>query len=649
MASVTYKIGGKYDNSAMKQAQKGLQDFQKAVNAFKGAVVVTALTSVAKKALECESAFLEANKAVQKIDFAASINPNLQKTSKQLQDFANTVSARLRGAVSVDELNEQIAKLSFDKTGEQIEKLIPAAIDLSAAMGTSLSDAVTQLNQTFAGTTGQLGKMFPELKNLSKEALASGEAIDIIASKTRGMGEEISKSGVGSVQAYKNELDNMKEAIGRATTTFFTPLRDYITEQIKLWTDAKNAALDYKDALKANKQGNATLDQLKLLSDKATQEVTDYQNSYYKNESGKYQNRFNPDDILSVKGYVQGLSDLIEKQKEAANAYLTAQTIAQNAQNAQNNKNANGTKTAVSTTITPAVEVVKESAQTIADRMRQAGEAALAYAEHQKSANDEVIELQIAYRKAREEELKKTTNMIASTLMGGTGEIGSLIGAGIAGGPIGVLNELIGKILSVVTNMNNEVAYFQNIITEFIKATIEPLSNAISQLLSPILEFIWSLIPSVQGIFNAIGSIIKVIADLINIFSPVLEGISAAVKVISTVVVIVADLISNLLTAIYNAIISVYNFFAKHDKEKKAYKNIEADVNAIWSPSNTYSPDLSGYATLAAARTSGSATYTAQRDIYVNIYYNNSFVNGDARAIAIGIRDEIRAAERMGY
>lgn len=49
MASVTYRIGGKYDNSAINQAKKGLQDFQKAVNAIKGAAVVTALATITKK------------------------------------------------------------------------------------------------------------------------------------------------------------------------------------------------------------------------------------------------------------------------------------------------------------------------------------------------------------------------------------------------------------------------------------------------------------------------------------------------------------------------------------------------------------------------------------------------------------------------
>lgn len=50
----------------------------------------------------------------------------------------------------------------------------------------------------------------------------------------------------------------------------------------------------------------------------------------------------------------------------------------------------------------------------------------------------------------------------------------------------------------------------------------------------------------------------------------------------------------------------------------------------------------------SSATTGAAASYTAARDIYVTINYNNSYVNGDAREIALNLRDEIRSAERLG-
>jgi hypothetical protein len=46
---------------------------------------------------------------------------------------------------------------------------------------------------------------------------------------------------------------------------------------------------------------------------------------------------------------------------------------------------------------------------------------------------------------------------------------------------------------------------------------------------------------------------------------------------------------------------------------------------------------------------SDSASYTAARDVVINIYFNHSFVNGDAESIAVMLRDEILLAEAKGY
>jgi hypothetical protein len=44
-----------------------------------------------------------------------------------------------------------------------------------------------------------------------------------------------------------------------------------------------------------------------------------------------------------------------------------------------------------------------------------------------------------------------------------------------------------------------------------------------------------------------------------------------------------------------------------------------------------------------------STSYTVAGDMYININFSHSYVNGDSRQIAIMLRDEIRAAEAAGY
>lgn len=677
MASVTYKIGGKYDNSALKQVEKGIKDFQNVLNAVKGAAIVTLLSQLTKKAQECESAFLESERAIKRIDFASAINPNLQKTSAELKDFAKNVSESLRGAISVDEINEQIAKLSFDKTGEQIQKLIPVAIDLSAAMGISLNDAVTQLNNTFSGATGTLGKMFPELKNLSKESLSAGDGIDVIAQKVKGMGNVMAQSGVGSVQAYKNALQNLKESIGGITTNFFTPMRDGITKLAEAWANALANLLAYKTAVKREQMGIATKEDYTVLLDDANKRKAKIQaepDSLTKAHDLDSVNR-------EIKKYSAMIVQLgieeINARKKVLEQYKVTYSEESNA-----------------------IETVTEDVKDLSKQIRQSGMDALAYAQHLKDGNDEIIEMQIRYRRARERELRKEQEMaiqlfkdIANGIQGAInstlGDVGGIADAVASSGWLGVLIEIIGKIGDAVSNVSAEFNWLKNSISTLLGDILtedSPFVGAVKELSQAFMDGYLSLKAIVGEILNILGSVVQLFASIfaslsnaLNIIAPAIKSILAIItefaqvvmvvinivseianaindilplfKVVVTVITVIADVISNMLTAIYNLVIGIYNLFASEKKKKptRDYKDIGADVRGIWQEQEPYSPDLAAYLTSTVSGSSGSASYSTPKDVYVNIYYTNSFVNGDARAIAIGIRDEIIAAERLGY
>jgi hypothetical protein len=68
-----------------------------------------------------------------------------------------------------------------------------------------------------------------------------------------------------------------------------------------------------------------------------------------------------------------------------------------------------------------------------------------------------------------------------------------------------------------------------------------------------------------------------------------------------------------------------------------------------WNASDMYLKDIDeGALTDAGSSSSGSSggnsSYTGTRDIQVNIYYSQSYVNGDARQIALSIQNELRLA-----
>jgi hypothetical protein len=60
-------------------------------------------------------------------------------------------------------------------------------------------------------------------------------------------------------------------------------------------------------------------------------------------------------------------------------------------------------------------------------------------------------------------------------------------------------------------------------------------------------------------------------------------------------------------------------------------------------------PDSSAQNSKSDEGSSINNGYTAQKDIIVNIYFNNSYVNGDAREIALSIEQELVAAHVLGY
>jgi hypothetical protein len=70
-----------------------------------------------------------------------------------------------------------------------------------------------------------------------------------------------------------------------------------------------------------------------------------------------------------------------------------------------------------------------------------------------------------------------------------------------------------------------------------------------------------------------------------------------------------------------------------------ATNNIQKTLDAI-SQENDYTK---------YSNSNNSTSYSVAGDMYINIYYENSYVNGDTRAIALNIRDEIRKAEGKGY
>lgn len=83
-----------------------------------------------------------------------------------------------------------------------------------------------------------------------------------------------------------------------------------------------------------------------------------------------------------------------------------------------------------------------------------------------------------------------------------------------------------------------------------------------------------------------------------------------------------------------------FNFSTKSELDYNSMKLEKISDYSTYEGGNGSNGSSSG-----SGSSGGSASYTAQRDVNVSIFFTNSFVNGDAQEIAIMLAREIKRAE----
>jgi len=101
------------------------------------------------------------------------------------------------------------------RTPEQIRKTIIAAQDLSVVTGDKLLKSVEDLDGTMEGRLSKgLQKLSKEFKDLSKEQMYNGDAIDIIAKKYKGLAVEEMKTEEGQLILLEKSWKALKRTLG---------------------------------------------------------------------------------------------------------------------------------------------------------------------------------------------------------------------------------------------------------------------------------------------------------------------------------------------------------------------------------------------------------------------------------------------------
>jgi hypothetical protein len=90
----------------------------------------------------------------------------------------------------------------------------------------SLEGAVKNISKTYAGMTGELGELLPQLKSLTVEQLKAGAAVDVIKKGYAGMAEAAASGVAGSMEIFKNNFNSLKESIGGILGTLASYVQD---------------------------------------------------------------------------------------------------------------------------------------------------------------------------------------------------------------------------------------------------------------------------------------------------------------------------------------------------------------------------------------------------------------------------------------
>lgn len=285
------------------------------------------------------------------------------------------------------------------------------------------------------------------------------------------------------------------------------------------------------------------------------------------------------------------------------------------------------------------------------------------------------------------------TKSLLENVMPSLGELGNAIMNITSGKPIGILVQFVSSLGSAFSEVSQNFQMLINCFSTVAGVIAEVVSSSVNldEIFQPFVDILADLGIIVGKIlvrgfklFDVFTPILSVFAEIINLITdifaklmpifyvltllkPLLSLICGLIKMVfNTIAGIInafAPMISgfvNFFITLWNSIIDIFNLIkiptGAYWKDWGIHLQWTslADLMGLSKSSYTSAQDFSvdtssnanDYKATSQENVSGgSASYTAAKDVYVNIYFSNSFVNGDAQEIAIMLKKEIVRAE----
>lgn len=322
------------------------------------------------------------------------------------------------------------------------------------------------------------------------------------------------------------------------------------------------------------------------------------------------------------------------------------------------------------------------------DDIKQAMVAGIVESNSQSAATTNSVETGISIDSGVKNASKGLQNL--TSIIQTLGDVGQAVALALSENWIGLILMLIAKLVSALESSSESFSAFMDsigtimgIVAEIIKPLVEDLikpfldgmqnlGNIIGNLLEPIMmlanEILVPILNLLTQSLDFIAPIVKIVSTLLKLFiqlNPILNIFGAILKIFGDILKAVYNYvlvpvvnfllkifsaIGNFFIRLWNGIVSVLNsieIFGWHPfnfskKSELDYDSMKLEGIDEYS---SYNGGSSSDGSSGTSNSSGSASYTAARDTFVNIYFSNSFVNGDAEQIAIMLAREIKRAE----
>ena len=213
---------------AMKKSQRNIKKFGNDMKRMGKSLTMNLTLPMAAFAAASVKAFDTQIKAETRLLTALKGREDIQKRlieqAKQLQEIT------LFGDEEIIAQQAYLAALGM--TEGQINKVIKASMDLAVGTGQTLEFGVKNLAKTFGGLTGELGESLPMLKELTKEQLMAGEAVDMVSEAFKGQAEQIAKEGLGPLKQMQMALGDVSEEFGRLIVDSIEPLKNELEKMV---------------------------------------------------------------------------------------------------------------------------------------------------------------------------------------------------------------------------------------------------------------------------------------------------------------------------------------------------------------------------------------------------------------------------------